>query len=66
MEETTMDIRTERPIVELTDAELDHVFGGAITEHHKNGGGNEPKGKANGVPTVNENPTGFEPPGQNK
>ncbi len=32
-----------------------------------NGGGNTPKGEANGVPTttVNENPAGYAPPGQN-
>ena len=32
-----------------------------------NGGGNTPQGEANGVPTttVNENPTGKAPPGQN-
>jgi hypothetical protein len=51
----------ERP-VELTDAELDFVFGGAITK--LNGGGHTPNGEANGVPSVN--PTGKEPPGQNK
>ena len=34
---------------------------------HENGGGNTPKGDANGVPTVstNVNPTGKAPPGQN-
>ena len=32
-----------------------------------NGGGNTPNGQANGVPTfsINVNPTGFAPPGQN-
>ena len=32
-----------------------------------NGGGHTPKGEANGVPivTVNENPAGQAPPGQN-
>ena len=30
-----------------------------------NGGGNTPKGEANGVPTENQNPSGHAPPGQN-
>ena len=30
-----------------------------------NGGGNTPNGQANGVPTVNQNPAGHAPPGQN-
>jgi hypothetical protein len=29
-----------------------------------NGGGNTPKGEANGIPA--SNPAGYEPPGQNK
>jgi hypothetical protein len=41
------------------------VVGGTITAVKENGGGNTPNGKANGVPTVNENPAGFAPPGQN-
>jgi hypothetical protein len=49
----------------LTDAELDEVQGGTITSVHENGGGNTPNGNANGVPTVNENPAGHQPPGQN-
>ena len=40
-----------------------------ITITHENGGGNTPNGAANGVPivitTVNENPAGHAPPGQN-
>ena len=37
------------------------------TTTQTNGGGNTPKGEANGVPTttVSTNPTGHEPPGQN-
>ena len=31
----------------------------------ENGGGNTPKGQANGVPTENQNPAGKAPPGQN-
>jgi hypothetical protein len=49
----------------LSGAELDHVHGGKITEHHVNGGGNEPNGQANGVPTVNLNPAGHAPSGHN-
>jgi hypothetical protein len=52
-------------LTELTQAQLDHVVGGAITAVKVNGGGNTPQGQANGVPTVNENPAGFAPPGQN-
>ena len=37
----------------------------AITPVKENGGGNTPNGKANGVPTVNKNPAGKAPPGQN-
>ena len=37
----------------------------AITPTKENGGGNTPNGKANGVPTVNKNPAGKAPPGQN-
>jgi len=36
-----------------------------ITPVKENGGGNTPNGKANGVPTYYENPTGKRPPGQN-
>lgn len=52
--------------VKLSKAQMDQVVAGAITTTHVNGGGNTPKGKANGVPTVSTNPTGFTPPGQNK
>jgi hypothetical protein len=51
---------------ELTEAELKQVAGGAITAVQVNNGGNTPNGNANGVPSVNENPTGFAPPGQNR
>jgi len=50
----------------LTKAELKQVSGGAITPVKENVGGNEPQGQANGVPTVNENPAGKAPAGQNK
>jgi hypothetical protein len=54
---------------ELTDAELDQVHGGAMHDvtTHENGGGNTPKGQANGVPTVTVtlNPQDKPPPGQN-
>lgn len=52
--------------VKLSKVQMDQVVAGAITTTHVNGGGNTPKGKANGVPTVSTNPTGFTPPGQNK
>jgi hypothetical protein len=52
---------------------LSMSFGGVAfakittTTTQTNGGGNTPKGKANGVPTttVSTNPQGKEPPGQN-
>jgi bacteriocin-like protein len=47
---------------ELSDKELRQVSGGKITQ--TNGGGNIPKGEANGVPA--SNPAGKEPAGQNK
>ena len=37
----------------------------AITAKKQNGGGNTPKGAANGVETVNVNPAGHAPAGQN-
>jgi hypothetical protein len=49
----------------LLDAELDHVHGGTINAVKVNGGGHTPSGNANGVPTENQNPSGFAPPGQN-
>ncbi len=45
---------------ELTEAELDAVAGGAITQ--TNNGGHEPNGVAVGIPATN--PAGHEPPGQ--
>jgi hypothetical protein len=49
---------------------LSMSFGGVafakITPVKENGGGNTPNGKANGVPTVNKNPAGKAPAGQNK
>lgn len=36
-----------------------------ITPVKENGGGKTPNGQANGVPTVNKNPAGAFPPGQN-
>ena len=48
---------------------LSMSFGGVafakITPVKGNGGGNTPNGQANGVPTQNQNPSGFAPPGQN-
>jgi hypothetical protein len=46
--------------VELSEAELDQVTGGKITQTNR--GGNEPGGVAVGIPATN--PAGNEPPGQ--
>ena len=57
---------TRTDLVEITsEEELEAVFGGAITAHQINGGGNEPNGQANGVPVVYLNPAGHAPAGQN-
>ena len=45
---------------------LEERIAPAITTVHTNGGGNTPKGEANGVPSSNVNPSGSAPPGQNK
>jgi hypothetical protein len=63
-------VRSEEPSretkrVKLTKAELAKVTAGKITEVKVNGGGNTPNGQANGVPSENQNPAGFAPPGQN-
>jgi hypothetical protein len=54
----------------LTDKEVCKVAGGKITPvtTQLNGGGNTPRGEANGVPiiTTNLNPSGFAPSGHNK
>lgn len=52
--------------VKLSQKQLDQVVAGTITATQVNGGGNTPNGQANGVPTVYTNPTGYQPPGQNK
>jgi len=56
--------------VKLTAGQMDNIVAGAITTTttQVNGGGNTPKGQANGVPTttVSTNPAGSAPPGQNK
>jgi hypothetical protein len=52
---------------ELTDLELDQVFGGTITEVHRTpGNGNQVPGGGNGLDTQNENPAGHAPNGHNK
>jgi hypothetical protein len=62
-------IATAAEPVKLSKAQMDRVVAGAITPTttQTNGGGNTPQGNANGVPTVtvNRNPSGFAPPGQN-
>jgi hypothetical protein len=44
---------------------LEERIAPSITAVHVNGGGNTPAGNANGVPTINFNPAGHAPPGQN-
>ena len=52
--------------VKLSKEQMAAVTAGTITTTQVNGGGNTPKGTANGVPTVSTNPAGSAPPGQNK
>jgi hypothetical protein len=49
--------------IELTDAELEYVSGGALSK--ENGGDKTPGGNAFGVPTVNSGSKEHAPPGQN-
>ena len=51
--------------VKLSQQQMDNVVAGKITPTKVNGGGQTPNGQANGVPTVNQNPAGKAPPGQN-
>lgn len=56
--------------VTLTSAQMDSVTAGklVVNETQTNGGGNTPKGDANGVPVVTTNTTkgnGNAPPGKN-
>lgn len=51
--------------VKLSKEQMASVTAGTITPVKENGGGNTPNGNANGVPTVNKNPAGKAPPGQN-
>jgi hypothetical protein len=52
---------------ELTNSELDQVFGGTITEVHRApGSGQEVPGGGGGLDTSNENPAGHAPSGHNK
>jgi hypothetical protein len=60
-----MDKLNERNVDELKIEELEERIAPSIVGVHENGGGNTPNGQANGVPTVNENPAGHAPPGQN-
>jgi hypothetical protein len=54
--------------VKLSKEQMASVTAGTITPGSQtNGGGNEPKGQANGVPTTPAtNPQGKAPAGQNK
>jgi hypothetical protein len=51
--------------ISLEVEELEERIAPSIVGVQTNGGGNTPNGQANGVPTVNENPSGHAPPGQN-
>jgi hypothetical protein len=51
--------------ISLTLEELEERIAPSIVGVQVNGGGQTPNGQANGVPTVNENPAGHTPPGQN-
>ena len=53
--------------VKLTDVQLDQVVAGSITTKHTNPGG-QPNGCSNNpnCTSVNVNPNGTPPPGQNK
>jgi bacteriocin-like protein len=71
MENNTMTdtINTTSTLIELSEAELNQVSGGKITDNYikQNGGGNTPNGQAKGVPVVytgSTNPADKEPPGQ--
>ena len=52
--------------VKLTKDQMATVTAGKITATKVNKGGNTPSGQAHGVPTVNLNPQGKAPAGQNK
>lgn len=54
----------DRDIRQLTESEIDHVSGGAITTETTTKSGNETQGHGNGLTTVAKNPAGQEPPGQ--
>jgi hypothetical protein len=51
--------------MELVIEELEERIAPSIVGVQVNGGGKMPSGQANGVPTVNENPAGHAPAGQN-
>jgi hypothetical protein len=55
----------EREELTLEIEELEERIAPSIVGVQVNGGGNTPNGQANGVPTVNLNPAGHAPPGQN-
>jgi hypothetical protein len=50
---------------ELVIEELEERIAPSIVGVQVNGGGKTPSGQANGVPTVNVNPAGHAPGGQN-
>jgi hypothetical protein len=61
---TKGDEHMDRDFRELTEREIDHVSGGAITTETTTKSGNDTQGHGNGLTTVAKNPAGNEPPGQ--
>ncbi len=59
-----MEARDEEKKSKFRIEKLEERIAPAITTFPENGGGNTPKGNANGVPVVAENPAGNRPPGQ--
>ncbi len=59
-----METRNEVKKSKFRIEKLEERIAPAIVAVQENGGGNTPKGNANGIPA--SNPAGNEPPGQNK
>jgi hypothetical protein len=60
-----METRKEEKQSKFRIEKLEERIAPAIVAVQENGGGNTPKGNANGVPIENQNPAGKAPPGQN-
>jgi hypothetical protein len=50
----------------LTDAQMDKVAAGVITQQRTNPAGNPTQGQGQAITVTNVNPSGKAPPGQNK